>query len=53
MSNETKCHHPACNCTPSDNEKHCGGYCHDMGDLTELTCQCGHPGCEVEVALEV
>jgi hypothetical protein len=52
MSNEGKCHHPACNCIPSNKEKHCSAYCHDMGTLTELACKCGHAGCEEEMAHE-
>jgi len=52
MSNEGKCHHPACNCISADNSKHCSGYCHDMGNLTELACGCGHPGCAEEMAHE-
>jgi hypothetical protein len=52
MSNENKCHHPACNCIPTNKEKHCSAYCHDMGTLTELACKCGHAGCEEEMAHE-
>jgi hypothetical protein len=45
-----KCAHPACNCPAPKGEKYCGAYCHDAGDLTELSCNCGHPGCAEEMA---
>jgi len=33
-------------------EKYCSKYCHDMHQLTELSCKCGHPGCAEEMAYE-
>lgn len=41
---DKKCAHPACNCMPPKGEKYCSPYCHDAGTLTELVCNCGHPG---------
>ncbi len=40
-----KCKHPACNCAAPEGEDYCSEACEDAGDLTELSCQCGHPGC--------
>ena len=45
-----KCAHPACNCPAPQDEKYCSPYCHDAGDLIELACNCGHPGCAEEMA---
>jgi hypothetical protein len=45
-----KCAHPACNCPAPQDEKHCSAYCHDAGDLLELACNCGHPGCAEKMA---
>jgi hypothetical protein len=42
---EKKCAHPACNCILPEGEKYCSTYCHDAGTLTELACNCPHPGC--------
>ena len=50
MAQDNKCAHPACNCYPETGEKYCSPYCHDAGDLTELSCNCGHPGCAEAMA---
>ena len=47
-----KCAHPACDCYPSGGEKFCSPYCHDAGDLVEIACDCGHPDCIAEGAVE-
>jgi hypothetical protein len=47
MTNE-KCQHPACNCVPPEGESFCSVSCKDAGEITELVCQCGHPGCQGE-----
>ena len=52
MANNEKCAHPACNCPAPQGEKYCSNYCHDMRQLTELACNCGHPGCAEEMAHE-
>jgi hypothetical protein len=49
---DDKCAHPACNCMPPKDEKYCSVYCHDMRTLTELSCNCGHPGCAEGMAHE-
>ena len=44
-----KCAHPACTCTvPKDAPfgKYCSEHCQVAKDLTEIRCECGHPGCK-------
>jgi len=41
----TKCAHPECGCAPDDSSKYCSDSCKEAADLTEIACQCGHPGC--------
>ena len=43
-----KCAHPACNCiVPKGSQfgKYCSEHCKEAGDITELHCDCKHPGC--------
>ena len=42
-----KCAHPACDCPVDSEDKYCSTYCHDAGNTTEISCNCGHPGCAV------
>ena len=45
------CAHPACNCPVPPGEKYCSQYCEDAADMTEISCNCEHAGCELaEVA---
>lgn len=48
MNENTKCSHDACVCRVADDQEYCSQYCEDAGDqdLTEIKCDCGHPGCE-------
>jgi hypothetical protein len=46
MSEAKKCAHPACSCPVSDGGKYCSTKCESAKKVTELTCQCGHAGCE-------
>jgi hypothetical protein len=48
MSDPKKCAHPSCTCMTT--EKYCSTYCEENKDTVEITCRCGHPGCEVEIA---
>ncbi len=50
MTEAKKCEHPACNCMAAENSKFCSDYCHDAREITELSCNCGHPGCAGELA---
>jgi len=43
-----KCDHPACACLVSEEDTYCSEYCHDAGDTTEISCNCGHAGCAIE-----
>lgn len=46
MSTE-KCTHPACGCSTREDSEYCSQSCKEAADLTEIACQCGHPGCDV------
>jgi hypothetical protein len=50
MPERKKCAHPACNCVVPDDGKYCSQYCEDAADTTELSCNCRHAGCALEVA---
>jgi hypothetical protein len=48
MTDPQKCAHPACTCrVPADGPfgKFCSEHCQEAKDLTELKCDCKHPGC--------
>jgi metallothionein len=50
MSTETqsKCAHPACSCPIAKSDKFCSQSCKEAAEITEIACQCGHPGCAGE-----
>jgi metallothionein len=48
MTEKKKCAHPACSCTAPDTQKYCSQTCQDAKNVTELACQCDHPGCRGE-----
>jgi hypothetical protein len=52
MTQPKKCKHAACNCMTTDGKDYCGDRCKDSKKITELVCQCNHPGCKAE-ALKV
>ena len=43
-----KCEHPACNCTAMADGSFCSPYCKAAKETTEISCNCGHPGCSLE-----
>jgi len=48
MKPSIKCAHPACKCTVSANGpfgQYCSEHCKEAAELSELRCECGHPGC--------
>ena len=45
---KTKCAHPSCACPPAQGSKYCSPYCEAAKSTTELSCNCGHPGCELK-----
>jgi hypothetical protein len=49
MSETKKCEHPPCKCLAPDDEKYCSQYCKDAGETLELSCDCKHAGCALEV----
>ncbi len=50
MVTETKpeCAHPACDCIAKDGSDYCSESCKDAGDLTEISCKCGHAECATQ-----
>ncbi len=42
-----KCAHPACICHVPEGQKYCSTSCEDAKDTLEISCNCGHPGCEL------
>lgn len=48
MSTPKKCAHEACSCIAADGKKYCSETCEAAKDVTELACQCNHPGCSGE-----
>lgn len=42
-----KCGHSACVCMVGDDKEYCSPQCETAGnqDVTEIGCDCGHPGC--------
>jgi hypothetical protein len=43
-----RCAHEACVCRVPDGSEfgeYCSAHCRDHGDIAELRCECGHPGC--------
>jgi hypothetical protein len=47
---ETKCAHPICNCEAAPDNQYCSAYCEDAKDTTEISCNCGHAGCELSAS---
>lgn len=49
MAEETqkKCAHPACICPAQPGSHYCSTSCEDAKDTTEISCNCGHPGCSL------
>jgi len=48
MDDVNKCAHPACKCTvPKDGPhgNYCSVHCATAKSVSELKCDCGHPGC--------
>lgn len=49
MPDTKKCAHPACNCMAREGDSYCSPYCEAAKDTTEISCNCGHTGCELEL----
>jgi hypothetical protein len=53
MADLQKCAHPVCECMidgKGEFGKYCSQACETAGDILELKCDCGHPGCAESVA---
>jgi hypothetical protein len=46
MPETRKCEHPACSCMAPAGSNYCSQSCEDAADMTEITCNCRHAGCE-------
>jgi metallothionein len=49
MTETKKCAHPACSCAVTGENTYCSQSCEDAAEMTEISCNCGHPGCELEL----
>jgi hypothetical protein len=45
-----KCAHPSCVCPAAEGSDYCSASCEDAKDTIEISCDCGHPGCELAAA---
>lgn len=50
MDNPKKCEHPACACPASADSDYCSTYCEGAGDISDITCNCGHAHCKGHAA---
>jgi hypothetical protein len=44
------CAHPSCNCIAAEGSRYCSPYCEAARDTTEISCNCGHQGCELALS---
>ena len=46
---DNRCKHAGCMCAVSGDREYCSDHCRDFegGDMIEITCDCGHPGCSM------
>ncbi len=46
--NDNKCAHEMCNCMVTGDDDYCSEHCEDAEDqdMDEISCDCGHPGCQ-------
>src|ERR1035441_5426512 len=49
MTDTKKCLHPACHCLAAAGSDYCSQYCEDAASQTEISCDCGHAGCALQV----
>jgi hypothetical protein len=47
MADDGKCAHNGCGCGVTGDSDYCSDHCEsaDDSDMTEIACDCGHPGC--------
>jgi hypothetical protein len=48
MAENGQCEHEICVCSAAGDSEYCSDHCRDAvdGDMTEIACDCGHPGCQ-------
>ena len=48
MAENGQCEHEICVCPVTGDAEYCSDHCRDAvaEDMTEIACDCGHPGCE-------
>jgi len=49
MSEPKKCAHVGCSCIVADGSKYCSQICEDSVGVTQLQCDCKHPGCSAQL----
>lgn len=47
MNAASKCLHPACSCACPVGKQYCSDTCASAKAMSEITCQCRHPECQV------
>jgi len=47
MADNGICAHDPCRCSTSGDDEYCSDHCREAADqdITEITCDCGHPAC--------
>lgn len=51
MADTKKCKHSSCSCTVTGGKDYCSTVCEDSEGVTEIACECGHPGCKGEALI--
>jgi hypothetical protein len=47
MTDDNRCGHDGCLCVVPNDAEYCSQHCETAADqdITEIRCDCGHPGC--------
>ena len=45
-----KCAHVACPCPAPKDSDYCSTYCEGIGDVVDISCNCGHGHCDSTTA---
>ena len=49
MADDNRCGNDGCECSISGDQVYCSDHCRNAADqdITEISCDCGHPGCGI------
>jgi len=53
VAKSEKCAHPSCVCMVGEHGEfgaYCSAHCRAAKDVSEIRCECGHPGCVANAA---